>query len=85
VPDPVSAQSTRQNVDEWVLNNIDSETIRPTEDGAFGLNCLTRESAFLTFVAVDGIEQPYVTRADLEWMRDVGIPAWLAEMDRADG
>jgi hypothetical protein len=56
---------------------------REDSDGYWyiGFNCPSATGGFLTFLDPSGVEQPYVTREELEWLRDVGIPAWLREMD----
>jgi hypothetical protein len=50
-----------------------------------GLNAFNCDGGFLTFIDDASSEQPYVTRDDLVWLRDVGIPAWLREMDSEGG
>lgn len=67
--------------------DIDSETMRVRDasvtgsESVIGLNAFNAGGGFLTFIDADSSEQPYVTRDDLVWLRDVGIPAWLREME----
>jgi hypothetical protein len=66
-------------------DNIDSKVMREIDDRAIGLNCGDAGGGFLTFIDATSSEQVWVSRADLEWLRDVGIPAWLKEMADANG
>jgi hypothetical protein len=74
---------TQQSRNDWYRDNIDSAAMRATEDGCLGFNAFDRGGGFFTALSRDASEQVYLSRADLEWLRDEGIPAWLGEMEQS--
>lgn len=77
MPSPDSSQSSEIDSATWRMRDASV-----TGSVSFiGLNAFSADGGFLTFLDHDHCEQPYVTREDLEWMRDVGIPGWLREME----
>jgi hypothetical protein len=72
--------------------NVDADAARNLDDPArhrsldrisgqprwIGWNCGDEQGGFLTEVTPDSAEQIYLSREQLEWLRDVGLPAWLS-------
>lgn len=74
------------DLDELVLLSLDSPTRLRVIDEVngqprwLGFNCVDPEGCYLTAHQVQGCEQILLTREQIEWLADEGLPALLSEM-----